>query len=321
MIVAITGVSGYLGGLLLARLDQTPEGEAIVGISRRRPIRDSKKLSFHSMDINGPIGKVLAEQRVDTVVHAAWQFDPVHDEKAAYKVNIHGTRNVLQACDELAIGKIIFPSSLSVYGPYDDNPDLLTEDSPTRGHPDFQYSRDKVEGDALMQQYQASHPDCCVSIPRIAIVAGPNANNYLARYVSRSVVFTVRGGDAAFQFVHEDDTIDVLMKMLLEDQPGVYNIAGDGTIRLSELGRLFGTHLIPLPYSMLYPVTARFWALHIKAMTETPPSVLDFLRYSYIADCSKAKRELDLRPKYTSTQALQSYVEARRRNGGEQRPG
>jgi UDP-glucose 4-epimerase len=93
MRVAITGVSGYLGTLLLSRLEQVPEIESIVGINRKPPRAESPKLSFHSLDINGPITKVLADERVHALLHLAWVFDPIHDEKATRRVNIDGTRN------------------------------------------------------------------------------------------------------------------------------------------------------------------------------------------------------------------------------------
>ncbi|MDA8188237.1 MAG: SDR family oxidoreductase [Dehalococcoidales bacterium] len=321
MKVAITGVSGYLGSLLLDRFEQIPEIESITGIDLKPPRQESQKLSFHSLDINGPITRVLADERVDTLLHLAWVFDPIHDEKATRRVDIDGTKNVLQACDEVGVKKIIFTSSTTSYGVHPDNGKLSTENTPRRGHPAFQYSRDKAEAEALFEEYQASHPDTCVSIPRICILAGPHTDNYLSRYVSRSIVFIVQGQDPPFQFIHEDDAVDVLVKLLLGNHPGAFNIAGEGTIHLGDLGRLFGTHLIPVPYSILYPFTALFWALRVKAVTEAPPSVLDFLRYPWVADCSKAKRELGFQPTYTSTQALQSYVEARRANGKWQRLG
>ncbi len=321
MRLAITGISGYIGTLLLSRLEQIPEVESITGIDLNRPRQTTKKLSFHALDINAPIARVLADERVDTLIHLAWIFDPIHDEKATHKVNVEGTRNVLKACDAVGVKKLVFTSSTTTYGVHSDNGKPSTENTPRRGHPSFQYSRDKAEAEALFEEYQASHPDACVTIPRICILAGPHTDNYLSRYMSRSIVFTVQGQDPPFQFIHEDDATDVLLKLLLGDHPGAFNIAGEGTIHLGELSKLFGTLLIPVPYSVLYPFTALFWALRVKAVTEAPPSVLDFLRYPWVADCSKAKRELGFQPRYTSTQALQSYVEARRTNGKWQRLG
>ncbi|TAK36113.1 MAG: SDR family oxidoreductase [Chloroflexota bacterium] len=312
MRVAITGVSGYLGTRLLAYLDQRPEIETIIGMSRTRPSYDSKKLSFHSMDINGPIGDVLAGHQVDALVHLAWVFEPTHDEEAARRVNVGGTRNVLRVCDELGIKKIVYAGSTTAYGAHPDNPVPLTEDRPVRGNPLFQYSRDKAAVDAILREYQGSHSDACLSITRVCIVVGPNTDNYLARYMSRPVVFTVRGYDPPLQFLQEDDFVAVMTKLVMHDFPGVYNLAGDGTVQLSELGRLFGARVVPLPYRVIHPLMAAFWALRVKAVVEAPPSLLDFIRFPWVADCSKAKRELGFQPRYTSQEALLSYIEAHR---------
>ncbi|MCL4552180.1 MAG: NAD-dependent epimerase/dehydratase family protein, partial [Candidatus Marsarchaeota archaeon] len=258
---------------------------------------------------------VLAGQGVDALVHLAWVFDPIHDEEAAHRINIGGTRNVLRVCEELRINKIVYPGSTTAYGAHSDNPVPLTEECPVRGNIDFRYSCDKAEADIILQEFQCSHPQFCVSNTRICIIVGPNIDNYLARYVTRPIVFAVKNYNPPLQFLHEDDFVDVMMELILHDHPGTYNIAGDGIVRVDDFGRIFRSRLVRLPYSIIRPLMALFWTLRVKWITEAPASLLKFIMYPWIADCSKAKRELGFQPKYTSEEALASYMAAQRRAG------
>ena len=57
----------------------------------------------------------------------------------------------------------------------------------------------------------------------------------------------VLGFDPRLQFVHEDDVIGALVFASLRDVPGVFNVAGDGTLPWSEVCAIVGKRRVPMP--------------------------------------------------------------------------
>ncbi len=55
------------------------------------------------------------------------------------------------------------------------------------------------------------------------------------------------GFDPRLQFVHEDDGVELLRRVALDDHPGVYNVAGDGVLLLSQCLRRAGRFWLPVP--------------------------------------------------------------------------
>jgi nucleoside-diphosphate-sugar epimerase len=53
IVVAVTGVSGFLGQRLLPLLDASPHVDRIVGLDIRDPARRARKLEFHRADVLG----------------------------------------------------------------------------------------------------------------------------------------------------------------------------------------------------------------------------------------------------------------------------
>jgi len=78
--VAITGIGGYLGGLLLDRLGQEDEVEHIIGIDVKEPGVTSSKLKFYRQDVRKPFADIFVDNEIDTAVHLAFQVTPIHDE-------------------------------------------------------------------------------------------------------------------------------------------------------------------------------------------------------------------------------------------------
>jgi UDP-glucose 4-epimerase len=54
------------------------------------------------------------------------------------------------------------------------------------------------------------------------------------------------GFDPRCQFAHEDDVIGALVHVCHHDLPGVYNVAADGVLALSEVAALLGKPLLPI---------------------------------------------------------------------------
>ena len=60
----------------------------------------------------------------------------------------------------------------------------------------------------------------------------------------------ILGFDPRYQFVHEDDVVHALEHAVKSELPGVYNVAGDGVLALSEVAGLLGKPYAPCPAAL-----------------------------------------------------------------------
>jgi UDP-glucose 4-epimerase len=309
--IAITGASGYIGAGLVRELCREDDIEMVLATDIVPPGSPlPAKAVFVDQDVAVPFGELFSEYRIDTVVHLAYVMRPDRDHKAAKRVNVGGTEHVLAACSESGVNRLVYLSSTSVYGAHADNPALLAEDSPTRPAPGFQYSVDKMGAEALIREFAASAGSQALVL-RCCPVIGPRADNFIARAFLKPILVAVRGSDPPMQFIHEDDLVSCLVRCTLDTVAGVFNVAGEGAIRWSEMAATLGRRLVALPAVLLYPATQASWALHLQS--DSPASGLDFIRYPWNVDTSKIETELAYQTRYTSRQAWEAYANGRRK--------
>lgn len=313
MNIAITGIAGYFGQIILRRLIKE-ENVTIVGIDIVKPKVLTDKVEFFKVDVRDlQIVDILRENSIDVVVHLVFLMPPVHNRSKAYDINVNGTRNVLDACGKANVNKIIVASSTAVYGAYPDNPDWLTEDSPLRGNPEYYYCSDKIEVEQRCSQFAKEHPEITMTILRPCDVYGPNANFMLSRVFERKRVYLFEGFDPHYQFLHEDDLAEAFVLAIEKDNHGVFNVTPDGTLRLSEAAGLAGKEVswVQQPTRIMDIAMRVMAALHLLDF-ETSPAARDIWKYRWAASNEKIKRELGFRPTYTSREAFASrYVQKR----------
>lgn len=306
--IAITGISGYIGSRLLSRLDEMPDIGKIVGIDIRPPTRRATKLRFYCQEILQPLGEIFVENDVDTAIHLAFVLKPTHDRKGARRVDIGGISNFMDACRQAQVRHILYLSSHTVYGAYPDNPVPLREDAPLRPIIGFQYSWDKAEAERMLTDFAASHRDVCLTILRSCPVIGPNAGNSIVTSMFKPLMIRVAGFDPPLQFVHEDDLVELVVTMLRQKKAGIFNVAGDGEVRYTELARLCGKRTVTLSGKLLHSLMSFSWSLHLQ--NESPASGLEFIKYPPVVSTEKLKRETGFQFGYPSKQAVISFLSA-----------
>jgi UDP-glucose 4-epimerase len=143
--IFITGVSGYIGGKTAKALAQRSDVYSIIGIDISAPTNSHEKLTFIKKDVRDPIAPLLKSHEIDSVIHTAYVLPPIHNKKLMEDINISGTKNVLNACVEANVSRLLYTSSATAYGFHPDNDVPLTEESPLRGNDDLTYSKNKKE--------------------------------------------------------------------------------------------------------------------------------------------------------------------------------
>ncbi|MFQ6121551.1 MAG: SDR family oxidoreductase [Dehalococcoidales bacterium] len=306
--IAITGVSGYIGSKLLSRLDGIAGVDRIVGIDIKPPRNKPPKLRFYCLDILKPLGDIFAENKVDTAIHMAFVLKPTHNTRGARQIDIGGTSNFLEACQQAQVKHILYLSSHTVYGAHPDNTQPLDEDSAIRPLSSFQYSRDKAEAERMLINFATAHRNVCLTILRSCPVIGPNASNSVVTSMLKPRMIYVAGYDPPMQFVHEDDLAELIITFLNQKKGGIFNVAGDGEIRYSEIARLCGRRTVTLPKWLLHFLMSLSWVLRLQS--ESPASGLEFIKYPPIVSTEKLKREVGFQFRYSSREAIASFLSA-----------
>ena len=307
--IAVTGASGYIGARLIRRLLETKGIEHVTGVDVRSAAVKHERYNHIQQDIADPLGAAFAG--AEAVVHLAFVLRQLRDRAEGRRINVGGAESVLRACADAGVRRVVLMSSATVYGPHPDNPAALTEDAPLRPTRGFAYAEDKAACEARFRAFAAQHPDACVSILRGCIVMGPNAANFITSALDKPLLIGVCGADPPMQFVHENDLAETLLRFATEPHPGVYNVAGSGTVRWSEIAALAGKRLVRLPAPFAYGLTEGAWRARVQS--DAPAVGLDFVRWPWTVSTERLTAETGYAFRHTSREALAAYVRRRAR--------
>jgi UDP-glucose 4-epimerase len=306
----ITGGSGYIGTRLVALLAAREDTESVVICDTRPPAGYRPRTRYERLDVRDrqAVRSALERERPDALVHLAFLLDPIHDEALMYDVDVNGTHNVLEAAAAAGIGQVLVTSSTAAYGAFPDNPEPLTEDDPVRGVPTYSYARDKTESDRICQLWAAQHPDRVMTIVRPCMVLGPNVDNSLVRIWTKSpATFDTGNVDGRIQFVHEDDVVEAIARLLDGRHGGAYNVTGDGLMTYRECAELIGQPIRKMPPRAARALNKAMWALR---QAEAPVGQIEFARHPWIASNEKLKTTLGWTPRYTSRETFEIAMHA-----------
>ncbi len=306
--VAITGISGYIGNLLIQSLDKRNDVESIIGLSRTPPKSTSPKLKFFPQSIQKPFADIFADNGVDSAIHLAFVVPPAKD-RDTYGINIEGTHNFLEACRQTSVESILLLSSHTVYGPHPDNPIPITEDWPLRPIHSFPYSWYKAEADRMFQDFMEFHTDRCVTILRTCAVIGPAGGSSGFNVLMMPIMIRVKGYDPPWQFVHDEELVEMILTLVSQRHGGIFNVGGSGSIRYSEIITMAKKPSIVLPSSLLSIGITLSWRLHLQS--SSPVGGLEFLKYPIVVSTEKLERTTSCNFNYSSRDAFLSLCSAK----------
>ena len=315
-VVLVTGVSRFLGGHLAARLAANPDIDRVLGVDTVPPPRDllrrMGRAEFVRADIRNPlISKVIEHASVDTVVHASLSANPgFSGGRATMKeMNVIGTMQLLAACQKApTVQRMVLKSTTAVYGASPRDPALFDETTTPKDLPSGGYAKDAVEIEGYLRGFGRRRPDVSVTVLRFSNFIGPRIDTVLTRYFALPVIPTVLGYDARVQLLHEEDALAVLERAASHDLPGVFNVAADGVLLLSQAIRRAGRVPFPVPSGAVGPVSRIFRGARL---VDFSPEQMRFLNFGRVVDTSRLRRQFGFTPRWTTTQAFDDYVRGR----------
>jgi nucleoside-diphosphate-sugar epimerase len=202
MRVLVTGGAGFLGAAIVRELSAQHE----VRTFSRGP--NEADVEHVRGDIADASAVREAARGCDAIVHTAAKAGVWGDYDEYRRANVVGTKNVLAACREHTIARLVYTSTPSVVHPGGDI-EGGDESLPYARHPSTAYQATKIEAERLVLGAQTS--SLCVVALRPHLIWGPGDPHLIPRIVARGArgrIALPRGGAHLVDTVYVDNAAE-----------------------------------------------------------------------------------------------------------------
>jgi dihydroflavonol-4-reductase len=308
----ITGATGFVGGLLASRLvaDGRPVRALVRHLGDRERLPDPRvELAIGNLDDEESL--VRAADGCEVVYHVAGMNQLcLADPAPLYRVNVEGTRRMLEAARRAGVRRVVHTSSAATLG--GDGSSFMDETSGPPAEFTSHYARSKFEGEQVALGFDGVE----VVVVNPSSVQGPGRTTGTAAvfigYLNGKLPFDL---PARFGICYTEDCVNGHLLAEAKGRPGRRYILNTDTLTNSEAidliavisGLVDRPRTLPLPVAMgvagVAEAVARLRGRQPKLCRET----IRTMGHPHLYDGSRAARELGLR--YTPIrQALEATV-------------
>ena len=220
MKIALIGASGFIGTRLLGLLREEPS---------KYDCKNIDLLPSHFFNEVSVIGDVREQDQMDrelkgadvVVLLAAQHRDDVSPVSLYYDTNVGCMEVTLKAMEKNGCKRIIFFSSVAVYG--------LNKKNPNESHPADpfnHYGKSKWQAEEVLQKWYKSHPDWNINIIRPTVVFGErNSGNVynLLKQISSGRFLMVGKGENKKSMAYVGNIV-AFVKFLIDNKTTGYNV-------------------------------------------------------------------------------------------------
>lgn len=247
MKIVVTGGAGFIGSHIAEYWHN--EGADVHVIDNLRSgflsnIEPFEKVIFHKISITDRDSVFEILKNTDFVFHlAAFVSVPESIEKPyeCAEINIDGLLNVLDACKEYGVRKIVFSSSAAIYG---DNP-LSPKTVEMKPDPKSPYGTTKLEGENYLKQYNQNFGLEAVSL-RYFNVFGPRQDPnsqysaaipiFVAKAIRNETITIYGDGEQTRDFIFVKDVVKAnILAATSANANGVFNVATGSAITINDI--------------------------------------------------------------------------------------
>jgi nucleoside-diphosphate-sugar epimerase len=304
----VTGGTGFAGSHLVKRLKK--EGYGVRALVRRSSDYSSLKnlgVELFYGDITDRKSVFEAIKGQEWVFHIAAAYRQANlTQKEFWNVNFEGTKNILDACVEHMVKRLVHCSTIGLVTSVKNPP----ADETTHVCPGDAYQESKCKAEFEVLKY-VSEKNLSATVIRPCAIYGPGDWRLLKMFkmISKKRFIFFGNGNAYFHMVYIDDLIDafLLAAQKKEAVGEVFIIGSENYLTLNELARLIALEFgvpapkIHLPY-IPFEIAAAFieWAYKKFKIKKAPPIYkrrMAFFKKSRAFSIEKAKRILGYTPK------------------------
>ncbi|MBN2015184.1 MAG: NAD-dependent epimerase/dehydratase family protein [Candidatus Altiarchaeota archaeon] len=257
--VAVTGGAGFIGSHVVdVLLNRGYEVLVIDDLSNGIKENVNQEASFYEVNICDPfLREVLGKEGPDALIHLAAQSslrNSTKNPRFDAQTNILGSICVLESCKDLCIGKVVYSSSVDVYG----EPQYLPIDENHPIRPISPYAASKYAVENYLYCYKRNHGVDYVSL-RCSNVYGPRQDSngeagFVAVFLDgflRDRKPTINGdGGQTRDFIFVEDAAKAMVLALeKETNSKIFNIGSGVEVSIgglyNEMKKIFERDLFP----------------------------------------------------------------------------
>jgi nucleoside-diphosphate-sugar epimerase len=317
----VTGATGFLGGALTHRLHGMGWDVTALG---RNPIRlnelEDEGIRPLRLDITKKAGLADAFKGQEVIFHCAAFPSPWGNFEKFYQANVIGTRNVVQACLENEVKRLVYVSTPSIY--FDYNSRLNVKENDPLPEPISNYAATKLLAEEEIDKGFAAGLAVVSIRPRALFGEGDTV--IFPRLLSRlkSGRLPILGdGENIVDLTYVENVVDALL--LCAESPSntlgkKYNISNGEPVKIWELvNRICDSLNMPRPKRRISYKTANAAAAAIEFVysliprSPEPPLTrltVSMLAHSTTLDISAAKAELGYQPKVSVEEGVERFL-------------
>ena len=323
MKVLITGATGFLGKYVVEELKNN--GYQVVAFGRNEKIGKAlidSNIEFFKGDIENKEDLLRAFQGCGAVIHAAALSTVWGKWNNFYKVNVLGTRNIVEICEKQGL-KLVFVSSPSIYAGAKDQLDVKENEAPKDNNLNF-YIKSKIMAENIIKNSKLNY---MIIRPRGLFGIGDTS------IIPRLLDLNKKMGIPLFADGKQKvdvtcvENVAYALRLALENEKysrQTYNITNDEPIEFKEILTLFfnemGTEGKYLKWNyrlilILVSILEKIYKLF--GIEKEPPLTkytLYLMRYSQTLNIDKAKKELGYYPQISVLEGVKKYVKHIREN-------
>ncbi|MEM6954227.1 MAG: NAD-dependent epimerase/dehydratase family protein [Myxococcota bacterium] len=301
MKVLVTGIAGHLGRLVGPHLQSL--GHDVIGLDRRAWPDAPKGLRLFQADIRKrPAEDVFRSERPDAVVHMATVTHLVQRSADRFRINLQGTRALVDYCKTYGVKQFIFCGRHTYYGAQPDSPLYHTEEEPPMGLHAFPELADLVAADLFAGSALWRLPKLDTAVLRFVYTLGARPQGTFGKFLRGPRVPTVLGFDPLFHFMHEQDVARAVGCAIEARLRGVFNVAGPQPVPLSVVIRESGRRAFPVPEALVNLTLGRF------GLPRLPRGAVDHIKYSIVVDAEAFRRAASFEHVHGEEHTLREYA-------------
>jgi dihydroflavonol-4-reductase len=315
MKILVTGANGFTGSHLVKALEQ--RGDTVVALVRKTSDRSrlaNTNVQLAYGDITDRPSLDAAMQGVDRVFHTAAYVElGIVDADRMERINVQGTRNVLAAAQAAGVQKMVYCSTIGIYG---DTQGQVIDETFERQQKGFSsaYDSTKYEAQRLVDQAVATgFPVVSVMPSGIFGADDPHFGPVMDTFLKGKLKVWA-GGDRITGIVHVDDLVSAMLLAADQAPPGAHYIISTGDLSTRDMFNFISQEAgIPAPTEIPEPIVRVVGTLLDpigRLLSWQPPISRERVHYIYDrcvrVNGDKAKRELGWSPRSVEETLRQS---------------